>query len=346
MTILHLETYNVINDRPRPAPSSVFSSYYAHSNTTDFDENDVSNSTALNPVVIYPLLRALSSDIFTGQIIASLIVFAFLGVFLLREWIIQNARPGVFEDNAIEHVQEAVDGGREEDVPVEGEQREDQEERNGPVNDGPFVNASAQTTRNSSRSDFLLLDGDDADKGVGSSTIGIMFDASDPTETRSSEEEVQIIDPVGPPPRRRRRIHGEAHPRHERPPARESRSHSWNRQPQNNRRLFSSSRSSDSISPEGSGSTLPIETSVNNSGSASEAFSLPLLLKGPNSSFPRRRQLHLVTPFSHFIQQIQNNYPNLTLLPHITIWGPKILMHMCRPLAVLSCIVQHSTETI
>jgi E3 ubiquitin-protein ligase MARCH6 len=40
----------------------------------------------------------MSADIFTGQIIASLIVLSFVAVFLLREWISQNARPGVFED--------------------------------------------------------------------------------------------------------------------------------------------------------------------------------------------------------------------------------------------------------
>ena len=49
----------------------------------------------------YPVWRSLSSDIFTGQIIASLIVLAFLGIFLLREWILQNARPGVFEDDEV-----------------------------------------------------------------------------------------------------------------------------------------------------------------------------------------------------------------------------------------------------
>ncbi|THU75229.1 hypothetical protein K435DRAFT_916043, partial [Dendrothele bispora CBS 962.96] len=39
------------------------------------------------------------ADIFTGQIIASLIVITFVAIFLLREWIAQNARPGVFDDN-------------------------------------------------------------------------------------------------------------------------------------------------------------------------------------------------------------------------------------------------------
>ncbi|KAF8518939.1 hypothetical protein BU17DRAFT_48138, partial [Hysterangium stoloniferum] len=48
--------------------------------------------------LVMPYLRTLPADIFTGQIIASLIVLAFLAVFLLREWIQQNARPGVFDD--------------------------------------------------------------------------------------------------------------------------------------------------------------------------------------------------------------------------------------------------------
>lgn len=45
-----------------------------------------------------PFLDSLPSDIFSGQIIASLIVLAFLAIFLLREWIQQNARPGIFDD--------------------------------------------------------------------------------------------------------------------------------------------------------------------------------------------------------------------------------------------------------
>ncbi|KAI6110799.1 hypothetical protein EV401DRAFT_1868684, partial [Pisolithus croceorrhizus] len=45
-----------------------------------------------------PFWQSLSADIFAGQIIASLIVLTFVAVFLLREWISQNARPGVFEE--------------------------------------------------------------------------------------------------------------------------------------------------------------------------------------------------------------------------------------------------------
>ncbi|THH10343.1 hypothetical protein EW145_g1377 [Phellinidium pouzarii] len=89
-----------INDRPRPTPTPAFYSYY--SNFTDGDaqnRTDSSNRTFIGFATSYPVWRALSSDIFTGQIIASLIVLVFLGIFLLREWIMQNARPGVFEED-------------------------------------------------------------------------------------------------------------------------------------------------------------------------------------------------------------------------------------------------------
>ena len=46
----------------------------------------------------HPVWKTLAADIFLGQIIASLIVLTFVAVFLLREWVSQNARPGVFED--------------------------------------------------------------------------------------------------------------------------------------------------------------------------------------------------------------------------------------------------------
>ncbi|TRM65382.1 hypothetical protein BD626DRAFT_546886 [Schizophyllum amplum] len=47
----------------------------------------------LERVIKHPLWLSLSSDIFTGQIIASFIVLTFVAIFLLREWIAQNARP-------------------------------------------------------------------------------------------------------------------------------------------------------------------------------------------------------------------------------------------------------------
>ncbi|CCM02594.1 uncharacterized protein FIBRA_04697 [Fibroporia radiculosa] len=53
---------------------------------------------ASTSIFSHPLVRAVSSDIVSGQIIASLIVLVFVAIFLLREWISQNARPGVFEE--------------------------------------------------------------------------------------------------------------------------------------------------------------------------------------------------------------------------------------------------------
>jgi len=55
----------------------------------------------IRKITSHPVWLALSADIFAGQIIASLIVLTFVAVFLLREWISQNARPGVFEDEEL-----------------------------------------------------------------------------------------------------------------------------------------------------------------------------------------------------------------------------------------------------
>lgn len=41
---------------------------------------------------------SISTDILAGQLIAAMIVLIFVSVFLLREWIGQNARPGLFEE--------------------------------------------------------------------------------------------------------------------------------------------------------------------------------------------------------------------------------------------------------
>lgn len=58
-------------------------------------------SNFITRITTHPVWLALSADIFTGQIIASLIVLTFVAVFLLREWIAQNARPGVFEEEEV-----------------------------------------------------------------------------------------------------------------------------------------------------------------------------------------------------------------------------------------------------
>ncbi|KAG8699785.1 hypothetical protein FRC08_005103, partial [Ceratobasidium sp. 394] len=47
------------------------------------------------------LPQDLGADIFKGQVITIAVVIVFLTIFLLREWIIQNARPGVFGDEEV-----------------------------------------------------------------------------------------------------------------------------------------------------------------------------------------------------------------------------------------------------
>ncbi|KAG6852930.1 hypothetical protein C0991_008075 [Blastosporella zonata] len=63
------------------------------------DESLPRPTTFLGRLTSHPVWTALSADIFTGQIIASLIVLTFVAIFLLREWIFQNARPGIFDDD-------------------------------------------------------------------------------------------------------------------------------------------------------------------------------------------------------------------------------------------------------
>ncbi|KAJ7230501.1 hypothetical protein GGX14DRAFT_583567, partial [Mycena pura] len=92
-----------ISDRPRPldAPDQHNPFHLAfHTESSAGPPPD----TFIGRVAVHPLWLSLSTDIFTGQIIASLVVLTFVAVFLLREWISQNARPGVFEDEDPEPV--------------------------------------------------------------------------------------------------------------------------------------------------------------------------------------------------------------------------------------------------
>lgn len=57
-----------------------------------------SDAAGLENFFEHPAVRAISADIVAGQIIATIIVVAFVAIFLLREWISQNARPGIFDD--------------------------------------------------------------------------------------------------------------------------------------------------------------------------------------------------------------------------------------------------------
>ncbi|KZT09822.1 uncharacterized protein LAESUDRAFT_694262 [Laetiporus sulphureus 93-53] len=88
-----------ISNRPRPEPgvrnvdvTSTNGTSPAISSAAQFGDDNITS------IFSHPVARAISSDILSGQIIASLIVLAFVAIFLLREWISQNARPGVFDD--------------------------------------------------------------------------------------------------------------------------------------------------------------------------------------------------------------------------------------------------------
>ena len=67
-------------------------------NVTLFSNLSDPNTSLISVISSHPVWKSLAADIFLGQIIASLIVLTFVAVFLLREWVSQNARPGVFED--------------------------------------------------------------------------------------------------------------------------------------------------------------------------------------------------------------------------------------------------------
>ena len=84
-----------ISNRPKPQPSTPVSE-----NRTLAGHHNLSMEGAPWPISLlsHPVVASVSADIVSGQIIATVIVVAFVAVFLLREWISQNARPGVFDE--------------------------------------------------------------------------------------------------------------------------------------------------------------------------------------------------------------------------------------------------------
>lgn len=90
-----------MNARPKPepvAPPLGTLSWLGNLTTFILDADADPADLHVSRETAHAIARSISTDIFTGQIIASMIVLIFLCVFLLREWIMQNARPGLFEE--------------------------------------------------------------------------------------------------------------------------------------------------------------------------------------------------------------------------------------------------------
>ncbi|KAA1468915.1 hypothetical protein DENSPDRAFT_834409 [Dentipellis sp. KUC8613] len=136
-----------ISARERPASSASPFFFYnltvarnTSSNATDAtiptvaDNDTLANAEPQSFVKLalgHPLLRTISADIFTGQIIATLIVLVFIAIFLLREWISQNAHPGLLEGAEVHEGVLVVDHEPDDQVQVVRQPRRAvEEERN------------------------------------------------------------------------------------------------------------------------------------------------------------------------------------------------------------------------
>lgn len=86
-----------VGELPNPSTATSYHLNYNWTYPYNFTSPE-ENPTLFKVLITHPVWTDLSSDIFTGQIIAALIVLTFIAVFLLREWVSQNARPGLFED--------------------------------------------------------------------------------------------------------------------------------------------------------------------------------------------------------------------------------------------------------
>lgn len=84
-----------ISDRPRPFLNETV----ALNGTASINGTSSTTPPGSPWSYSYPTIARLPSDILAGQIITAILVLAFVTIFLLREWIAQHARPGVFEED-------------------------------------------------------------------------------------------------------------------------------------------------------------------------------------------------------------------------------------------------------
>ena len=110
----------------------------------------------------HPAARNVGADILSGQIIATVIVLVFIAVFLLKEWIAQNARPGMLDDAPLAPPQQAPQEPQQQQRVAVDEEEEmkremDAERARNAVHMRQHEKARRKAARNGNESDTLDL---------------------------------------------------------------------------------------------------------------------------------------------------------------------------------------------
>ena len=136
----------------------------------------------------------MAADIFLGQIVACVVVVTFVSLFFLREWVVQNAHPGVLEDApqgaegdgganaAAVDLDGVVDVQQQELLRAEILQRKNEEIQQAEAEHQTFPTALVEQ----------LEDAENNDRQVGGPGTTV--------ETTSPKEEIQIKDDIAVPP--------------------------------------------------------------------------------------------------------------------------------------------------
>ncbi|SJL04278.1 uncharacterized protein ARMOST_07639 [Armillaria ostoyae] len=97
-TIGELIAWYISDREPPPESGATINPFYYNIQP---DSSRPPSQTLLGEMSTHPVWLGLSKDIFTGQIITSTIIVTFVAIYLLREWISQNASLGVFDEEEL-----------------------------------------------------------------------------------------------------------------------------------------------------------------------------------------------------------------------------------------------------
>ncbi|KAG8904942.1 hypothetical protein FRB99_000996 [Tulasnella sp. 403] len=97
-------------------PRSTFNFTFFDSFVELLEHPDNADSQQKFRAVFSEWRERVGADIVAGQMATALLVVLFLAIFLLREWVIQNAVPGMFGDEGLGIDGEAAEGGDEQDA--------------------------------------------------------------------------------------------------------------------------------------------------------------------------------------------------------------------------------------